>query len=156
MPSPALGPIGAALGFGGGILGAVGQLKAGNEALRNAKIQAQVIGFNLEVSQVQTRQRVMDINRQFNALSGRQIVVSGKSGVEAGSGSSLLVNVELRREQRLQILRENFEQDTRNIIAPFQASQIVRAGKSARDNSRFAALGSVLGGSSQAIGALNR
>lgn len=147
----------AAAGFGllGGVLGGVGKLEKGNEALRQGEIQAQLITRNLEVGRITTRQRIRDINRNFESLAGRQVAAFSKGGVQAGTGSALLTQRETAREQRLSTLREEFNFDVEAAFAPFQASEARRAGKVAVKQARLGAAASLLGGLGGAFSALN-
>lgn len=139
----------------GGALGAVGQLKQGNEALRNAKTQAALMGRDLEISRINTKQRIRDINRQFTALAGQQVARAGKSGVTL-SGSSRLVLTEGKREEQLQILRTLFALDVEEAFTPFKQSEAIRSGRIAQSESRLAALGSLFGAAGGAFGALGQ
>lgn len=142
--------LGAGLNFLGAGLGIAGGVRRGNEAVRNATVNAELILQNLEVTRTETRSRIRDIHRQFRALRGRQIAAAGVSGVKAGTGSTLLATIEATREERLAILREKFRLDVAEAFEPFRAQEVRRAGDIARTEQILGGVGRAISGAFQA------
>jgi len=137
MALTALGVGLSAIGVGSSIFGSVAQSNAAKKAARQAKKDAKFI-------KKLGPKEAAEIIRQGSRLVGEQRVAFSGSGVDVTSGTPLDVMAEAIADSELNALRAI---QTRNQ----EAKSIRRGGQAAASIGRSNAIGTILGGASQAV-----
>lgn len=146
---------GAAAGAGaaGGLVNAYAQIKAGNEAFKTSKRQQKYLNQQAaDVIDAGDFNQTMAVE-QGNQIQAQQRVGYAAGGVDVSSGSAQRVQASTAAAAKLdaeQIRKNAFDQAFGLIT---QGNEITRQGASAKQASRFAALGSILGAGSSGYSA---
>lgn len=104
--STAASVAGMGLNIAGGILGAA-------EQLRQAKDEAGDLRYQAEQIKENTIDRIIDLNRERDAIRGSQRIAFGSGGVKVNAGSPLLLEAETNYRasvQRTRLERAGFAQ----------------------------------------------
>lgn len=151
MAGPELAVGMAGLSLAGAGLEAFGRVQQGESAVKAADIEAggQERAGALSLAAGFERGRIT--RYAGDRIAGSQVAGYSKAGVDAGSGSSLLVRLESAKQTELEAMKQEFSGLESDYALRTQAALTRYGGKVAQHNARSAAVGSILGGASKAL-----
>lgn len=127
-----LGDVGAGLAAVGGAVSAVGAVRQGIASDNQARFQSEVQRQQAERERQQAALDEEDFRRKQSALAASRRAAMGASGVEAGTGSPLLVSEDFEGETELQALRIRSGGELRSTRLEQESGLTRLAGRNAR------------------------
>lgn len=134
----------------GTVVSAIGAIKQGNAAKNQADAQAQVQRQQAASERAKAQLEASDFRKKSSAVAARNRAAQGASGLQIGTGSSLLAEEDFAAEADIQQKRIQLGGAIRGSRLENQARLTQAAGKSAKTASLFRAGSTVLSGVSRA------
>lgn len=131
------------------VIGAAGSIYAAKKKQQALEYNAKVLESQAEMERIEEVERQVRLQKEKKLIFGKQLAARAASGVDVGTGSSLLLEAETAAELKLQSL-DSFRASN-NRIARYSSEAMLarRSGKTAVTTSYFEAGATLIGGASR-------
>lgn len=128
----------------GAIVGAIGKLKAGEDAAQEGELQAIQLRANANASAASAQRQAQDVQRRTDMVKSRALAVAASSGAGADDPNVLNTIAGIEAEGHYQAMSRLYNGETQRQSLNNQADATVREGNAKRTAYDLSAVSSVL------------